>query len=77
MNYIFIDGMAVYVFIFLMVVFVLIAITAVLSAIINDCRYQKVQTDLLNERKKFLLVNRENIRLKIKCGEFTGENEDV
>lgn len=78
MNYIFIEGLAVYIFIFLIVIFVLIAVAAVFSAIVSDYKLQKIRTHIVQEHKKYLLINRENIRLKMKCGELIpGEDEDV
>lgn len=78
MNYIFIDGVAVYVFVLLIIVLVCIGLISAFYAIITDYKYQKICKILCEERKQKQIINRENIRLKLKCGElFTEEKNNV
>lgn len=78
MNYIFIDGAAVYVFVFLIIILGVIGLFGISAMIVGDYKREKLQEELYEEQVKNLFINRENMRLKLKCDEFvTGEKKDV
>lgn len=78
MNYIFIEGLALYVFLFLIVALAIIGIVGLWSAVSRDIEREKLKDELYCERGKAISLSRENMRLKLKYGELkVGEKVDV
>lgn len=78
MNYILIDGLAIYVFLILIIALVIIGITGLWASISSDIKLSELKDELYGEREKNIFLNRDNMRLKLKCGELkVGEKVDV
>ncbi len=78
MNYIFIEGLAVYVFVFLVVALALIGIVGLWYGVSGDIKRDKLKDELYREREKVISRDREIMRLKLKYGELrAGEKVDV
>ena len=77
-NYILLEGIEMYVFLFLIIVLTLISLIGLIAAINSDNKADKLKTLLYEEREKTITLNRENMRLKLKYGELkVGEKVDV
>ncbi len=78
MNYIFIEGLALYVF---MALFILVTVSGFIGlwvSISSDVKAKKLKDELYEAREKNISLNRDNMRLKLKCGELrVGEKVDV
>ena len=78
MNYIFIEGLALYVLLFLIVALAVIGVVGLWSAVSRDIEREKLKDELYCERGKVISLSRENMRLKLKYGELrVGEKVDV
>ena len=77
-NYIVLEGIEMYVFIFIIATLALIGIIGLISSINGDFKADKLRAELYEEREKNISLNRYNMRLKLKCGELkVGEKVDV
>lgn len=77
-NYIILEGIEMYVFLFLIIVLTLIGLIGLIAAINSDNKAAKLKDQLYEEREKAISLNRDNMRLKLKCGELkVGEKVDV
>lgn len=77
-NYILLEGIEVYVFLFLFLSLVIIGMIGIVASIKHDLRFEKIKEELNEQKMKTIALNRENMRLKLKYGELkVGENVDV
>ena len=77
-NYIILEGIEMYVFLFLILALTLIGLIGLIAAINSDDKADKLKDKLYEEREKTIALNRDNMRLKLKCGELkVGEKVDV
>lgn len=77
-SYVVLEGFVLY---FFMIFFLLLAVACLIgliSAISSDAKNDKLKQELYQEREKNIGLNRDNMRLKLKCGELrVGEKVDV
>lgn len=77
-NYILLEGIEMYVFLFLIIALTLIGLIGLIATINSDNKAEKLKDQLYKEREKNIYLNRDNMRLKLKCGELkAGEKVDV
>lgn len=77
-NYIVLEGIEMYVFIFLVFIIAITGLIGLISSINGDFKADKLRAKLYEEREKNISLNRDNMRLKLKCGELkVGEKVDV
>lgn len=77
-NYILLEGIEVYVFVFLLLTLVTIGFIGIITGIKHDMRYDRLRDELEDAELKLLDLNRENMRLKLKHGELkVGEKVDI
>lgn len=77
-SYVVLEGFVLY---FFMIFFLLLAVACLIgliSAISSDAKNDKLKQALYQERAKNIGLYRDNMRLKLKCGELrVGEKVDV
>lgn len=77
-NYILLEGIEMYVFLFLMVMLAVMGVIGFFSSVYSDEQTNKYKSQLHIVRQHNLELQRENVRLKLKCGEIkVGEKIDV
>lgn len=77
-NYILLEGIEIYVFMFLILTFVVIGCVGLITGIKHDMRYDRLRDELESTKLKLINLNRENMRLKLKHGDLkVGEKIDV
>lgn len=77
-NYIVLEGIEIYVFIFLVLTLASIGLIGLAVGIKHDARYEQIKDELGFAELRAIELNRENLRLKLKCGELkAGEKIDV
>lgn len=77
-NYILLEGIEIYVFVFLLLTLVAIGLIGIITGIKHDVRYDRLRGELEDAELKLLDLNRENMRLKLKHGELkVGEKVDI
>lgn len=77
-NYILLEGIEIYVFLFLFLTLTAIAFIGITTGIKHDMRYDSLRDRLEDTELELLDLNRENMRLKLKCGELkVGEKVDI
>lgn len=77
-NYIVLEGISMYIFIFLVLMISITSLVCFFSALDGVAKAEKLRAELYEEREKNISVNRDNMRLKLKCGELkAGEKIDV
>lgn len=77
-NYIVLEGLALYVFLALFIVLMVIAVIGFIYGITGDSKRDMLRDELYRERERNIGLNRDNMRLKLKCGELRmGEKVDV
>lgn len=77
-NYILLEGIEIYVFVFLLLTLVAIGLIGIITGIKHDVRYDRLRGELEDAELKLLDLNRENMRLKLKHGELkAGEKVDI
>lgn len=77
-NYIVLEGLALYVFLVLFIVLMLLTLIGFFYAVAGDSKRDALRAELRREREINIGLNRDNMRLKLKCGELrVGEKVDV
>lgn len=77
-NYILLEGIEMYVFLFLFIALTIMSLIGFWVGIKKDDETDKLKDLLYEEREKNIVLNRENMRLKLKYGELkVGEKVDV
>ena len=77
-DYIYFEGIAVYIFILLIATILILGVIGFVSALKKDEILEEMREQFYEERERSIELNRENMRLKLKCGELkVGENTDV
>lgn len=77
-NYILLEGIEMYVFIFLFITLAIMSLIGFWVGVKKDDDADKLKDLLHEEREKNIVLNRENMRLKLKYGELkVGEKVDV
>lgn len=70
MNYIILQGVGLYLFLVLVLLMFLISLGSLFCSVISEKCNNNLNMLLSEEKEKVKFLNRENIRLKLKCGEF-------
>lgn len=68
-NYLLLEGVEMYVFLFLFLSLLAIGLIGLVTGIKHDIKREQLKDKLSDEELKVLELNRENMRLKLKCGE--------
>lgn len=77
-NYILLEGLTLYAFLFITLTIIIIGFIGFVVAIKRDERLEEMREELFEERSKVIALNRENMRFKLKYGELEGgEKIDV
>ena len=77
-NYILLEGLTLYAFLFITLTIIIIGFIGFVVAIKRDDTVEELRGELLEERSKVIALNRENMRLKLKYGGLKGgEKIDV
>jgi hypothetical protein len=77
-NYIVFEGIEMYIFLFLIISLTICGLIGFIVGISNDDKADKYKNQFYIERQKNIELHRENMRLKLKCGELkAGEKVDV
>ena len=77
-NYILLEGLTLYAFLFITLTIIIIGFIGFVVAIKRDDTVEELRGELLEERAKVIALNRENINLKLKYGGLKGgEKIDV
>lgn len=75
MNYIVLEGMALYALYMALVLFALVAIGGIVCALVTERRNFLLEEKLLKEKGKVRFLYKENFILKLKCGEIDFDEE--
>ena len=77
-NCLVLEGIHLYVFFILQLIITIIGISGLCCSISSDKKSEKIKRELRQTRERLIMSNRENLRLKLKCGELkVGEKVDV
>lgn len=77
-NYILLEGLTLYVFLFLTIAVISIGFIGFATGIKRDEKLEEMREELFEERSKVIALNRENMRLKLKYGGLKdGEKIDI
>ncbi len=75
MNYVVLEGGSLYLVLALMILLLLIALCALVCAMLSDKRGFFLKNLLTSKNCEIKYLTRENLMLKIKCGEFDIDEE--
>lgn len=70
MNFIILEGISLYLFLILLILLFLISLGCLIYSILADRRICFLENLLEAEKRKVQFLNKRNLILKIKCGEF-------
>ena len=77
-SYVVLEGFVLYCFILFFLFLAIACLIGLISAISSDAKNDKLKLALYQERAKNIGLYRDNMRLKLKCGELkVGEKVDV
>ena len=78
MNYILIEGLALYIFLLMLLLLFVIGVVGFAIGIKGDIKRERLKDELHCERERCISLSRENMRLRLKYGELkAGEKVDV
>ncbi len=78
MNCIVLEGELLYIMVGLFILSAVMSFISVIGYIVSDSRYEEVKKQEGDDRQKILLLQKENFRLRLKCGELeVNENSNT